>query len=210
MKSKFLTMAGISLLAMATFCACSKDDDNNTGTSTISGNYEITVENGSSYNSAIDSVRLMLGTYDEHVICNVKYNNGKFTLNLPATVPDAYLEALEESGIPDGITVSNFNVKIGYANLRAYKAGNRAGSFYHSINDWQGRLVYMNGDVSITGTVTNRWEEYGTAYTDTFTYSISLKKGWNILYIREGKTTDHDYTLEGTTETPSGARWVLW
>jgi hypothetical protein len=206
MKKKFLIMAFVSLLAASTFCACDKEEDINT--SVISGNYEITVENGSSYSGQIESVRLTLGESDEHVICNVKYTNGKFTLNLPETVPDTYLEALDESGIPDGITISNSNLKIGYANLCAYKASNRVGSFYHSINDWQGRLVYMNGDVSITGTAIDRWDEDGTAYTDTFTHNIHMKKGWNIVYIREGKITDTDFTLEGTTETPSGVKWI--
>jgi hypothetical protein len=212
MKNKFLTMACVSLLAVAAFCACSKDEDNNNpGTSTISGNYEVVVENGSNYNSQIDSVRMTLGS-GEIMVCNAKYDNGKFILNLPVDVPnpDKVLEALPSrySNL-EGLTVSDPSVKIGYPQLYAYKDGNVVGKFYNKTDVWDGELVYVNGDVSVTGTATeSKTESDGTTYKDNYIYSVYAKKGWNIFYHKEIEITKTEYTSEFTTQTPAGVKWV--
>jgi hypothetical protein len=166
------------------------------------------VENGSSYSSQIDSVKLLLGHDDDFEACNVKYDNGKFTLNLPVNVPNPN-EAL--GALPsrysryDGLTVSDLSVKIGYSILYAYKNGHPVGSFYHKAGEWKGELIYVNGDVSVTGTATETGKD--NSVTGKYTYNINAKKGWNILYRRD-TGSETEYTTEETTEAPAGAKWV--
>jgi hypothetical protein len=60
----------------------------------------------------IDTVKLSLGDY---VAYSAAYANGEFTLEFPA-VDDKYLNTVTQ-GIPDGVAVSDANVKIDDASL---------------------------------------------------------------------------------------------
>jgi hypothetical protein len=226
-KNLFTTMAFVSLLAAATFCACSKDDDEN-NTSTISGEYSVKVE-GDSHNSEIDTVRLVIyydnGSYTRKEVCSEKYDKGKFTLDLSGDISNTYLVAIDESfdedeDFPDGITVSNSKVKIGTANLEAYKwnssygsgYSNYVGSFYHGTVEWDGELVYANGDVSVTGSgeVEDDDDYRERTYLSIYKYNMHLKKGWNIVYTKRTVVETAirvANTYEITTQAPAGAVW---
>jgi hypothetical protein len=127
MKRNFLMMAFVSLFTVVALCSCSKDEEENddkggNGNSGLQGNVlTVVVENGASYNSKIDLVKAVTEDRNsEHTLVSTPYNSGKFTLNLPASLDTQYLESLDE--IPKGITVSNPNVKRGWAVLDAYKS----------------------------------------------------------------------------------------
>jgi hypothetical protein len=199
MKKTFTMMASVSLLAAA-FCACDKDekkDDSSTLTQITITN--VTAKEGYPL-SSVDSVRLTIGygegsEYKTVVLARAAFTDGKAVINLPASVDDKYLEAI--TGVSAGITVSNPSVKTVNAHLTT-----NFGSFNHGTieQEWYGGLMYMNGNVAITGTGTDK-DGGGTPYTIKF--SIDGKKGWNMVY-----WSDDVDPVEYTTNPPAGAGWI--
>jgi hypothetical protein len=197
MKTKiFTTMAFVSLLAAATFCACSKDENGDDGGNSNpiwgkTGTVAITVENGASYNNLIDEVELMYG--DGVVLSRASYDDGSFTIELPASVDSKYLDELEEE-FSATFKVSNPSVKMATAWLIVRTSSSRwIGDFYHGTEEWEGKeLLYVTGDVSMTGTAPDG------------IFNVHLKKGWNLVYEYERKGAD-----EVTTTAPAGAKWYF-
>jgi hypothetical protein len=166
------------------------------------------VEAGSSLNGKIDTVEVVLGykkdngNYGYYAVANAPYSNGGFTLQLPEDVSDTYLEALND--MPDGLNVSNPNVKIGWTLIRAYEKGANVGRRFYlgtgiTATDWRSQLIYSNGDVSMTGSFTDEG--------DISKYNVHLKKGWNIMYEKSTDKGNDAYEFEITTTAPSGAKW---
>jgi hypothetical protein len=215
MERIFFKKAIVCLFTVVALCSCNKDDDD--FNSTVANNtITAKVENGSRLGVDEVSVKIWYETgssWNVYEVVISDYNSGEFTLNLPSTVSDKYLspdESLDDLS-DDGVKVSNPGVKTGWAYFEAYDSGDNTGEFIYatgtSSSDWYGQLVYVNGDLSITGTymatistVTNG------EITDTKDYpqkySIHLKKGWNMLY---EKDTDDNY--ERTTKAPAGLKW---
>jgi hypothetical protein len=179
-----------ALMAAGTLAAScgNKDEDGDNGASAISGRITVKVDGGASLD--IDSVNLNLGSC---VAYSAAYANGEFTLDFPS-VDDKHLAMRITNGIPDGVTVSNANVKVEDAYLPAYKSGNEVGSFLYGTAEWQGFLMYANGDVNLTGT--------GASEGQTYIFNVKLKKGWNFVYSKDTETT-----YELTTQAPAGAAW---
>jgi hypothetical protein len=175
-------------------------DENNAFNVDGSYNDKIVVGSGT-----LDDGELTLN--DKIVVGSGTLADGELTLKLNETVDERYLEAgfkeLEEE-YGGKITVSNRNVKIGEADVRAYQSGKAIGQFYYVTGiedkDWHGYLIYAAAVVSITGTYT---DEEGNGRV---IYNVFLKKGWNIVYMKETGTEGHRY-YEYTTATPSGAKW---
>jgi hypothetical protein len=223
-------MASASLLAAATlFCACDKDEDekekeDNIATSTIpAGEYIINVENGDDYD--FDTVKLVIIGHDGndvYEVCSVPYAKGKFTLDLPETVLNQYLEKIENGfmyfvDLPDGIKISNPSVKIGRTmGLLAHKwepdiSGYHVSVIYHRIGNGEwlpflngvGWLLYANGDATVTGSGEGEEMEDCQKTSVNFNFKVNLKKGWNIVCLKvTGKLT-----REYTTQTSADAVW---
>lgn len=210
------TKAFVCLLMVAALASsCKKDDEENSGGGTVA-TYTVTaqVENGSSYNTQIDSVKMLIYKYEGETgdielvstIASAAYRNGGFTLKLPATVSNAYLSELGAVSLGaelDGITISNPSVKTtsGTA-IMAYKSGEQVGNFIYSsatLLVGQGQYMYANGDVSLTGSVTSS-DMYGM----TVKYNVQLKKGWNMVY---AKLNISSMEIEMTAQEPSGLKW---
>jgi hypothetical protein len=235
-KTKISTMAFVSLLAAATFCACNKDDNNGNGDG-ITFNVVGVTSNRVSVPYQIDTVKAEIGreelvvdeegntSYVEYdtILATAIYNNGGFTINLPSTVPDLYLEATSEwfdDELEGGsVTISNHSVKINIVELEAYKAdGNwrrKVGGFNHDAGEyeaggWEGLLMYASGNVTITGTYFDEeeHEEFGKSITTN--YSITLKQGWNIIYEQALKPTEKVREVTMTTTAPTGAKWKYY
>jgi hypothetical protein len=206
MKRNFLMMAFVCLFTVAALSSCSKDDDD---TGNISDNTVVAVvENDSSYPGMIDIVQAEIWSEDGlHVLASAEYKNGGFSLTLPESVNDRYLDPFDEDYIPEAIKISNWDVKTGWIYLEAYNTADvNVGYFYHKTGGWEGELVYASGNVSITGSYT---EEDDDGDTRTEKYNLNLKKGWNIVYANETKT-GNAYTLESTSTTPAGAKWYFY
>jgi hypothetical protein len=223
-------MAFVSLFTVVALCSCNKDeneDDENGGNGEnawIQNNtINVVIENNAQYSSEIDTVKVQVGVsgnddYYYLTLASVPYNNGKFTIKLPESINKQYLynvfeelEIMDHGEIPEGITISNQNIKGCYMGLYAYKSGlphNQGGFCYYGTEDgdWTGELIYMDGDVSITGTGTFYWPY---DWADTYKCNIHLEKGWNMVYEKNNKKTDQWYEVEYTTQAPAGAKWYF-
>jgi hypothetical protein len=206
MNKKLLMMAFVSLLAAATFSSCDKDKDDDSATGAISDGVLTGAVEGlgdTKPDSRVAEMYYELETSSGYVVVGrATLADGKLTLRLNTTVDDKYLSTLSDAfEISPDVKVSNKNVKIGDCErLNAYKSGKRIGIFYYGTGveegDWGGFLMYVNDDVSITGTETNG------------SYNLHLRKGWNIMYLKETRddAKNEEYG-ELTTTAPSGAKW---
>jgi predicted nucleic acid-binding Zn-ribbon protein len=187
------------------------DDDNG---SIPNNTLTVAVENGNSYNERIDTVKLEIyvnananvdGVQGYQTFAVAEYKNGGFTLALPESVDSRYLFSSKEEDTPDGVTISNVNVKTVEAeNLHVYKSGTRTGYLKLKSGDWKGWLMYVDGDVFITGTGIYPDRENRFTYPITIKYSLNLKRGWNIVYQKEPENY-----WEMTTTAPAGAKWYF-
>jgi hypothetical protein len=212
MKRNFFMMAFVSLFTVVALCSCNKDEDDENG-AIPNNTITAVVENGASYNSEIDLVKAIV--YSERddretTLASAPYSNGGFTLNLPASLDAQYLNAFEE--VPKGVTISNPNAKIGGANLEAYnKEDSYTGYFYQATGDWRGLLIYVDGNLSISGNYTETETYDEETYTHTEKYNnCNLKKGWNMIYIKETEKTGNSYEYEYTTQAPAGVKWHFY
>ncbi|MDR1680341.1 MAG: hypothetical protein LBS12_00955 [Prevotellaceae bacterium] len=213
MKKNFLMTALVSLFTVVAISSCNKDDDDDDQGGGIDNTITATVENGSSLNGKIDLVEVVV--YREngisHAVASAPYSNGGFTLTLPETVGDMYLDAFED--MPVTMTVSDYNVKTSQADIRASKAGVKTGWFYHGTPEWAGILIYSTGDVSVTGTSTDTYtydaneDGVNETYTEIWKYDVQLKKGWNMMYIKEIEKGNNTIECENNSIVPSGAKW---
>jgi hypothetical protein len=230
MKRNFLMKAFVCLFTVVALSSCDKNEneEEEAKSGAIGNTLTVAVENGNSYNSRIDTVKLTSWDESAHTdreIASANYANGGFTITLPETVSSQYLEPItsllydyDEEGVPSGVTVSNSEVKIydGADCFEAYKSSRNVGEIMLVINEsyfeFYGVLTYVDGDVSITGTGTETNNDYiyisedGVAYPD-IKYDVHLKKGWNIVYYKE---IDYDHLVEATTTAPAGVKWYFY
>ena len=157
-------------------------------------------EPGSPNSVEYDELRVVVYSDDgdsEMVVGSATFDNGELTLP-EAEVSSNYLSRLGDD-MPDGVAVSDPDVKVALGGVHAYKSGYKTGEFLHGVADWIGLLMYVDGDVSITGSYMEEEEEIVNSF------SLDLKKGWNIAYAH--------YSEEGiammTTTAPEGATWNL-
>jgi hypothetical protein len=202
-------MAFVCLFTVVALCSCNKDDDDDAvnDTSRVIVNNTITaiVENGNSYNEEIDEVKVLFGlSSSSPVVTSSTYNNGGFTLNLPETVSETYLEPYGK--LREGIKASNPDVKRQGAYIYAYKSGRKLSYFHYGTfgtsgtSGWKGNLIYVDGDVSLTGTAT---ESSGSVQK----WNMHLKKGWNVWYLKGSSLGNGKFLNEWTTKAPADAKW---
>jgi hypothetical protein len=162
MKRNFLKRAFVCLFTVVILNSCKKDDEVENGG--ISGNtLTVAVVNGNSYNEQIDSVKLEMEVKDGQLtFATAEYKNGGFTLVLPKSVPSRYLNLLGV-GI-DGITISNKNAKGIGGYMSAYKSGYGTGYIHLRSGDWEGRFIYVDRDVFVTGNGTTETYNDKTIY----------------------------------------------
>jgi hypothetical protein len=209
----WMMMLGAVITAGA-ITGCNKDDGDGGTTSAITSITAV-VENGSQYNTAVETVEAWIG--EEYLVASGKYASGGFTLNLPETVPAAHLGLLvNEAG--KGATVSDAEARVTSIDFfDAYKGDTRAGRFEHATHPEESteltvtraNYMYADRDARVSGTTTSGEHNAST------TLSITLKKGWNILYVtsvREvSENGDESYTrtVSNTISNtaPAGMKW---
>ena len=223
MKTKLFLMTMAAAAIVLTACSKDNDESENIGTSVISGQLVVEVSNiDNDDNSRINSVKLVIegGSKGKgYEVDNVQYDQSKrrFTIDLSKAVPDQYLEPYDDE-FDDGIRISNPNVGANSAWLYAYSGSGSSptGAFFHGTGggdgEWKGGLIYVNEDVTITGSGSD--EDTWDGYTEkiNYKYSINWKKGWNILYCKNSsKTTGKvtEYWDEFTSQAPAGAVWFF-
>ena len=202
----------IACLAVTTiFSGCNdkenpKDDDLATSTvKTITAQ----VEGGSNLNSKIDEVRafadyLSGSSWIDEEIAKGSFANGGFTITLPDNLADKFLEVCN---FPEGINVSDKTVKrTEEVWFLAYKGGEPVGRFWYESDNSEAMPVFVDGNVEITGTVS----EKDIDGTWNRTYSLSLKTGWNLIYFTYSYDESSKIgTTTTTTKDPGGLKWFF-
>ncbi|MDR1180720.1 MAG: hypothetical protein LBL13_01915, partial [Bacteroidales bacterium] len=199
MKRNYLKIAFVSLFAVATLCSCGKDEDSKNDEEQ-DYSISIDVEDGASYSETVYTVKAK--TSDGSLtFASVSYNGGKFTLNLPGSLNAQSSNDLGE--IPESVTVSNRNVNGLHVSLEAYGESDSeiTGNLYLVSGDWRGGLMYVDGDVSITGSYTDEAKKH------TLKYNMNLRKGWNIVYVKTVLKDDGWIEEEWASTVPNGAAW---
>jgi hypothetical protein len=170
------------------------DDPNGKNPDSFDGSkIQVKVENGNDYNAQIDSVKLVLSS--GYNVASTKYANDGFTLNLPATVSEQYLQTSYFSHAID-MTVSDANAQADLSVIWAYKDGKVVGGFrqFCEIDGYRTttEFIYVDRNVTLTGASNP---------------NISLKKGWNKMYVKEeAESRKH---IAYTTAEPSGLKWYF-
>ena len=184
MKKRFLNFGLLLALGLTTalFNSCGRDDDNNGDT--IDNASKITATNVNNGSTQIKTVKAIVfwesgNNYESEAIAQAPYQNNGFTLELPATLQDKYLETIDTDDL-EGIFVSDKNFKSCFLeDLRGYNGDdNEIGYFYleEDNENWEHYTswIYVDRNVTIKGEVVDD-EEQGN-------FDLTLKKGWNIVY----------------------------
>jgi hypothetical protein len=208
MKKSFMTLAAF-ICAVTVFTGCNKDDDEGETNSITS--ISATVESGSSYNSSIDTVKAVVDINNVYfTIASGSYSNGGFSISLPKTVDDKYLEKMT-TDMPEGITVSDSQTKGCGIELKGYKSNKALGIFQYTLtNDAdagnEGAYVYVDKNVTIIGS----YSESLWGITMKEVYDLSLKKGWNIVYMQTtASEADMSATIKISNEKITGLKWFF-
>ena len=220
------------------FTSCNKDDD-----PIVSGAFDgvITaqVENGNIYNNLVKRVTASLWDDDddvEVVLASAPYANGGFTLTLPQTVDAKFLWPFDDDEFGPDVHISDKDAQTTYvSDVEAYSSSSgdfddydQVGyfNFYKDVFDGNevtetgtysyayAMFMYADRDVNIAGTETSSETYEGVTYTYIARWSVSLKKGWNIVYDTGSSSYVNGERQEGTTyeshftTTPvSGLKW---
>jgi len=202
---KLFYLLTVAVAATTMFVACSKDNDE-PESGWFDGTITAVVENGNAYNGVVSKVTAEAWDNNSRKFVEIasgSYTNGGFTLRLPATLSDNYLKSDIFGPVKDALKFSDENAKATIeVIISAYNSsGVKVGWFdygteaekYPAIDV---SFMYADRDLTITGSFVDRG--------DTYSYSISLKKGWNKLY----NTWDDGYD-EYTTKPVSGCKWYF-
>ncbi|GHV61475.1 hypothetical protein FACS1894195_2040 [Bacteroidia bacterium] len=204
---KVALMGAMAVIASGMFTSCEKDDKDTVVTNPLVPNTDgsatltVIVENGNSYNSTISTAKIFIKPDggDDVEIVSGNYANGGFTINLPATLNDSIVEI--NLVVSENFTVSDGTAKVTglRTSFRIYGYNNSAevGRFYCKSGDYDVKLFYADKDVNISGQILR--EDRNDSI-----YNLSLKKGWNLVYVLE--TSD---TYEVTTTSQGELKWTL-
>ena len=201
-----------------------------------------TLEFSEQYNDKITKVQVdfreptYLGEvpiFTQSTLARGTYSNGAFSLELPSKVDDKYLnQMLSHEDLEPYLKVSNKNVKTGMFDFTATdfdeeiakrieeknKEGNGVWASYlykifplvnlkrDDISTTEGLFYYADRNCSITGTLT------ASDGNQTTTYSMYLKRGWNIVYHTQKymETPDRLIHIEELSTKPiSGMKWYV-
>ena len=153
-------------------------------------------------------------------------------MKLPSTVNDKYLKRLNDH-FPESVIVNcDKNTKLEFFPIMTLDMNDNLfySLVYAKLNGkliTEARYMYADNDCSITGINVNTYKQLNIFYDneteefiakeytveETVTYSISLKKGWNIIYrIEKENKSEGDnklIKLEMTTKAVSGLKWYV-
>ena len=220
----------ICLAVTTTFTSCRDDDNGSSAVTTITGSNILGTPTG------VTNVKAEIWRWDSQtdteysmVIAEAPFRNGAFTLTL-ATPPANFLTPFfgDEDDIPAGVTINPANARISVVHgASAYNAaGDEIGYFYYANFNWNDESenrpnvlhyalwVYADRDVTATGEVkrSDEWDDIDMQYVWIDNINLNLRRGWNIVYMRETRTTAGNVqtnTHTTTSQRPSGAnlRW---
>ena len=230
MKKYYFLLILMTAIFVVLITSCEKDET--PVGMTVSG----TLEFSERYNDEITKVQV--DYYEpvymgKHVtLARGVYSNGAFSLELPAKVDVIYLnQNLSNEDLEPYFKVSNKKVKTGVFGFTATdfdediaksieeknKDGNGIWAYSYKtfplvylkrddISTTEGLFYYADRNCSITGTLT------ASDGHQTITYSMHLKRGWNIVYHTDKymETQDKQVRIEELSTKPvSGMKWYV-
>lgn len=195
------------------FTSCDKADDEASALKITA-----TVTDGASYNALVDEVKALVLNDDEtaDVLASCTYANGGFSLTLPGTVDEQYLSKIDMDE-PEEIKISDTEVMGCGVDFYAYKSGVEAGALELSYTDGlttyaSAGYLYVTGKTTISGTYAETEEMLGVPVSVKTTYNLSLKKGWNVVYVNSVITatdTDISMTIDITDTEITTLKWCF-
>ncbi len=207
-----LTIAAFALVAVS----CGKDDGipHDGGYTSLSG----TIQNMPTSASKYTLKAFIDGPTAELAVATSDVVNGKFSLALPATVADKYLEtAFDEEDIPANVTVSGIDTKMGFLELELYEGEGGPDDAYvddivlavssvsgTSIFAAQARPTYSNSVLTVTGSMTEKIE----GVTGTVSFNMYLMQGWNWM-VQTVSISTTGASASSTTKLHGGMMWYL-
>ena len=226
MKRYYFSLILMVTIVVSVITSCEKDD------SAVGMIVSGTLEFSERYNDEITKIQvdvlelenIGVPVFKRVTLASGEYSNGKFSLELPARIDDNYLKQnFSNENLEPYIKVSDKRVKTGIFDFRAIdfgetiKEGNGMGIYLSKdlplvyiksddISTTKGLFFYADRNCSITGTEPVSSEHH------TITYSMNLKRGWNIVYHTEKymETADKQIRIEElSTETVSGLKWYV-
>ena len=186
------------------FTGCSKDKDGSGGSTFKS--ITAKVVDGKDYDSLIDEVIAVI-VYDDgdegagFAVESGPYKNGGFTIDFPESVSSKYLDYIFDDP-EEGVKVSDEKTQGAILFFSGYsKSGEWVGLFNHEketkTSYSEAEYLYVDRNCTVKGT------EKDGKYT--YTYDVSLKKGWNIIYY-----TETDLTETYSSKNPGGLEWYFY
>ncbi|MDR2127248.1 MAG: hypothetical protein LBP63_10520 [Prevotellaceae bacterium] len=191
MRKSILTIACVCAGFMFTGCGSDDGDDNATPQNFIIDARNI--ENGSDYNSHIDSVKAIRNYHENNgavlynILASAEYVDGGFMMTLPLLILDDKWTPISNNVIPDGVNVSDPHVKTTSVDyLATFKNGQATGKFEYICktadnHDICASYIYVDRDITITGSSDK--EEDNWTVINIFDNIVELKKGWNEVYV---------------------------
>jgi hypothetical protein len=234
MKKYYFSLILMATIVAAAITSCEKED------TAVGMKVSGTLEFSERYNDEITKVQVIIpgdrffylgdgsSGSEQVTLASGTYFNGEFSLELPVKVDDKYLDShLFDEEFPTNIKVSDKRVKTGAfsfsttnlddtkenqipttGGLVAYR-GKVYPLVYIKSDDTsttEGSFYYANRKCSIIGTMTSSDGHCTT------TYSVHLKRGWNIVYYTEKymETPDKRIRIEELSTQPvSGLKWYV-
>ncbi len=140
--------------------------------------------------------------------------NGSFSLQLPAVVPDAYLESYIEGEAPATLLVSSPDAKMNIVSIELYRDGSledevvfasyslkEASPGATSLHINQAVPCYSSSSFTVTGFM----DEDGT----NVDMDMDFTTGWNWIVESAIIASDGADSASGTTTLPGGMKWYM-
>jgi hypothetical protein len=138
--------------------------------------------------------------YIKNAVVTVKDDNLTMKLGTPVNIATATV-----NNAPTGITVSNKAAKVFSTGSDFYTQDRKYNLRYAEDNPlgyFPGYVVlyYADSDVKISG--------YYTDSSETFTYDLDLKKGWNYV-ITNLSNDNYNWSYKSSASAPSNYSWII-
>ena len=216
MKRGYFSLILVTAIFAELITSCDKIDDDTAVGMTISGTLEFSERYNDEFTKLVMVVRepMDMGVivFKRVELARGTYFDGAFSIELPATIDEKYLQTFFTEDIPPKFKVSDKGVKTGIfsISISSFKdkedlpdmPGVGIGQLYQEYeliyaksddkSTTEALLYYADRKCSITGTIGN----------DTF--SVNLKRGWNFLFAIET-----ELIKEYSTYPVSGLKWYV-
>jgi len=218
-RRKYLCNFVVAALAVgAAFTSCDGNGDdggngNGDGVGVVT-QISATIDNASQFSDIVQIKLVAVGPNDCGALAEAEIKNGRFTLQLPETVPESFLYPISEAaytlsfGIPEILTYSVNNAKVlvyghHYWIIGCFSSGKMGTSFdVRSRNNSEKIYIYTDSDVNVSGSGTRH--TVGGPDLDV-SVDLKFKKGWNVYY--SIVTLPPSFKIEYRTSPAIGGDW---